>query len=221
MERRLAAPDTLDRVRKYRSAPGLKIMQRKLLGALFAIFGLMLWAGAAAITPAGTVIGLSGSCTDRGHALHPGDTVHIGDTLEVPADGSLKVRMADGSMISVASGTSINLANYDSAGSGRGAKLLLTQGLVRVTSVTRPFEVSTAVGTAQAGSDSADWFVKAEAGSAQVGVLAGVVDLTNILTGVSVSIPVHWGTRLEAGRAPVPPRRWTQMEFNAVTRLTE
>jgi hypothetical protein len=129
--------------------------------------------------------------------------------------------MADGSMISVASGTSITVATYDSAGSVRAAQLLLTQGLVRVTSVTRPFEVSTAVGTASVGSDSADWFIKAEAGSAQVGVLAGMVDLTSSPTGTSVSIPAHWGTRLEAGRAPMPPRVWNQMEFNAVIRVTE
>jgi ferric-dicitrate binding protein FerR (iron transport regulator) len=196
-------------------------MQRKLLGALFAIFGSMLWADAAGATPVGTVVGLSGSSTHRGRALHPGDTVQIGDTLDVPAGGSLKVRMADGSMISLASGTSVTVANYDSGGSARAAKLLLTQGLVRVTSVTRPFAVSTAVGTASAGSDSADWFVKAEAGSAQVGVLAGVVDLTSSPTGTSVSIPARWGTRLEAGRAPMPPRVWYQMEFDAVRRVTE
>jgi len=196
-------------------------MQRKLLGVLFAIFGLILWADAAAATPAGTVVGLSGSCTDRGHVLNRSDTVQIGDTLDVPAGASLKLRMADGSMISAASGTSITLANYPSAGSGGAAKLLLTQGLVRVTSVTRPFEVSTAVGIAQVGSDSADWFIKAEAGSTQVGVLAGTVDLRSNQTGESVSIPAHWGTRLEAGRAPVPPRVWNQMEFNAVIRVTE
>jgi hypothetical protein len=221
MERRLAAIHALGRVRKRRSAPGLRVTQRKLLGALFSIFGLMLWAGAAAATPAGTVIRVSGSCTDRGRVLNRGDTVQIGDTLDVPAGGSLKVRMADGSMISVASGTRITVANYDNTGSGRAAKLWLTQGLLRVTSVTRPFGVSTAAGTASVGSDSADWFIKAEAGSAQVGVLAGIVDLTSTLTGVSVSIPGRWGTRLEAGRAPVPPRVWTQVEFNAVIRVTE
>jgi ferric-dicitrate binding protein FerR (iron transport regulator) len=97
---------------------------------------------------------------------------------------------------------------------------LLTQGLVRVVSVTRPFEVSTAVGTAQVGSDSADWFIKVDAASAQVGVLAGIVALSSP-TGTSVSIPAHWGTRLEAGRAPLPPRVWNQMEFNAVMRVTE
>jgi ferric-dicitrate binding protein FerR (iron transport regulator) len=192
------------------------MVKQKLVRALLTIFGLMLWAGAAAATPAGTVVGVSGSCTDLGRALSRGDLVQIGDTLDVPAGGNLKLRTTEGSVISIASGSRITVT-----GSGRAAKLLMTQGLLRVTSVARPFEVSTAVGTAAVASDSADWFVKAEAGSAQVGVLAGTVNLTSSPTGESVSIPAHWGTRLEAGRAPVPPRVWSPMEFNAVIRVTE
>ena len=45
------------------------------------IFGL-LWVGAAAATPAGTVVGVSGSCTDLGRPLSRGDMVQIGDTLD-------------------------------------------------------------------------------------------------------------------------------------------
>ena len=221
MERRLAAIDALGRVRKPRSAPRLSVIQRKLLGALFAIFGVMLWAGAAGATPAGTVVGLSGSSTDRGRALHPGDTVQIGDTLDVLAGGKLKLQMVDRSVIAAAPDNSMAVASYRIDGSGRNVRLALTQGVLHINSATRPFEVSTAVGIASAGSDSADWFVKAEAGSAQVAVLAGIVDLTVYPTGESVSIPARWGARLEAGRAPVPPRVWNQMEFNAFIRLTE
>jgi hypothetical protein len=194
--------------------------QRTFVGALLAVFGLMLWSGAAAATPAGTIIQVSGSSTDHGRVLNRGDMVQIGDTLDVPTGGSLKLQMADGSVISVASGSRVTVAEYKNAGFGRAAKLLLAQGLLRVTSVTHPLEVSTAVGTAVIASDPGQWFVKVEAGLAQVGVLTGTVDLTS-LTGVSVSIPAHWGTRLEAGRAPMPPRVWSQMEFNALIRLTQ
>jgi hypothetical protein len=197
------------------------MMQSKLVGALSAIFGLMLWAGTAAATPAGTVIRVTGSCTDQGRVLNRGDMVQIGDSLEVPAGGNLQLRMIDGAVISVAEGARMSVANYRDAGFGRGAKLVLAQGLLRVRSVVRPFEVSTAVGTATVGSDSADWFIKAEAGSAQVGVLAGAVDFTSNTTGESVTIPAHWGTHLEAGRAPMPPRVWSQMEFNAVIRVAQ
>jgi hypothetical protein len=207
------------------AAPGSRIMGRKLVGVLFAILGLMLWAGAAAATPAGTVVVVSGSCTDRGRVLKRGDAVQISDTVDVPAGGNLTLQMADGSVISVAPGSSMTVASYNIGSSGRHVKLSLTQGLLRVdvTSVTGPstFEVSTAVGTASVGSDSANWFIKAQAGLAQVGVLAGAVDLTSIVTGQSVSIPAHWGTSLEAGLDPVLPRVWAQREFSAVIRLTE
>ena len=203
------------------------IMQGKLVGALFAILGLMLWADAApAAMPAGTVVAVSGSCTARGHALKPGDAVQVSDTINVPAGGKLKLRMADGSVISVAPGSSMTVESYTfGGGAGRDVKLSLTQGLLRavVAPVGGPstFEVSTAVGAASVRSASVEWFFKAEPGSAQVGVLDGHVDLTSAATGHSVSIPGHWGTRLETGRDPVPPRNWTEAEFEAVTDSTQ
>jgi hypothetical protein len=195
-----------------------------LVGVLFAIFGVMLFAGAAAATPAGTVVAVSGSCTDRGRVLKLGDTVQISDTVDVPEDGNLKLQMADGSVISVAPGSSMTVASYNIDGSGRDVKLSLTLGVLRaqVTSVGGPskFEVSIPVGTASVASESADLFTEALPDSAQVGVLLGTVDLTSTATGQSVSIPAHWGTRLEIGLDPVLPRVWAQREFNAVTRLT-
>ena len=129
--------------------------------------------------------------------------------------------MADGSAISVAPDSNITVASYNINGSSPSVKLSLAQGVLRITSATRPFEVSSAVGTAAASSASADWFVESKAGSARVAVLAGIVDLTSNLIGQSVSIPAHWGARLEAGRVPVPPRVWNQMEFNAFIRITQ
>ena len=64
------------------------MMERKLVGLVLAIFGLMLWAGPAAATPAGTVVEVSGSATDHGRVLNRGETVQIGDTLDVPAGGN-------------------------------------------------------------------------------------------------------------------------------------
>ena len=202
-------------------------MQGKFLGTLFAILGLMLWADAApAVTPAGTAVAVSGSCTARGRALKPGDAVQAGDTVDVPAGGKLKLRMADGSVISVAPGSSMTVESYNfGGGAGRDVKLWLTQGLLRavVAPVGSPstFEVSTAVGAAAVRSGSADWFINSQPGSAQVGVLDGDVDLTSAATGRLVLIVSHWGTRLEAGRDPVPPRNWTEAEFDAVTDSTK
>ena len=122
-------------------------------------------------------------------------------------------------------GSSITVERYNIVSSGRDVKLSLTQGLLRaqVSSVTGPstFDVSTAAGTASVGSASADWFIRTQTGLAQAGVLAGKIDLTSTATGESVSIPARWGTRLEAGRNPVPPRNWTQAEFEEVTHSTQ
>ena len=201
-------------------------MQRKFVGALFAILGPMLWADRApAAMPAGAVLAVSGSCTARGRALKPGDAVQVSDSINVPAGGKLKLRMADGSVISVAPGSSMTVASYNFGGAGRDVKLSLTQGLLRAvvapTGGPSTFEVSTPVGAASVRSGSADWFVNAQPGWAQVGVLDGDVDLTSATTGRSVSIPGRWGTRLEVGRDPVPPRNWTQAEFDAVTDNTQ
>jgi hypothetical protein len=200
-------------------------MRHKLIGTLFAILSLTLWAVAApAATLAGTVVAVSGSCTDHGRVLKSGDAVQVSDTVNVPAGGHLQLRMADESVISIAPGSSMTVASYNVDAAGRHVRLSLTQGLLRalVTPVGGPssFDVSTAVGTASVRSGSADWFVMAQADSAQVGVLAGTVDLRSAVTRQSVSIPSHWGTRSEAGLDPVLPRRWAQREFNAVIRLT-
>ena len=200
------------------------MMERKLVGLVLAIFGLMLWAGPAAATPAGTVVEVSGSATDHGRVLNRGETVQIGDTLDVSPGGNLKLQMADGSVISLAPDSTMTVASYSIDSSGRDVRLSLTRGALRaqVTSGTGPstFEISTTGGTASVDSAPADWFIKAQPDSAQVGVLAGTIDLRSAVTGESVSIPAHWGTRLEKGLNPVLPRVWAQREFNAVIRLT-
>ena len=191
-----------------------------------ALLGLMLWMGAAsAATLTGTVVAVSGSCTAHGRALKTGDAVQVSEAVDVPAGSHLKLRMADGSVISVGPDSLMTVIGYNVGGAGRQANLSLAQGVLRavVAPVGGPstFEVSTAVGIASVRSGSADWFIVAHAGSAQVGVLAGTVDLTSAATSSSVAIPAHWGTRLEGGLAPTLPRVWAQMEFDAVIRLTE
>ena len=104
------------------------MMERNLVGVVIAIFGLILWAGAAAAAPAGTVIAVSGSCTGHSHVLNRGETVQIGDTLDVPAGGNLKLQMADGSVISVAPDSTMTVASYSIDGSGRDVRLSLTRG---------------------------------------------------------------------------------------------
>lgn len=177
---------------------------------------------------AGSVVAVVGEAVVDGQgrraALRLGDTVNVADTITVAANGKLKLRMADGSVISVAAGTQMAVASYqtDASGQRQDAKLVLAQGLLRavVAPVERPavFEVSTAVGTAAV--RGTDLFVEAQPGAAQVGVVTGTVALVSAATGRAVTIPARWGARLEAGRDPVPARVWAPAEFDAVIART-
>jgi hypothetical protein len=196
------------------------------IGAAAAL-GVLFAAGpAAAAARAGEVIALAGQCfVESGgqrRALKNGDAVEVGDTVDVPQGGKLKLRMEDGSVISAASGTRMTVAAYGNGAQGRDARLSLAAGLLRavVAAVTRPsrFEVETATGVAAV--RSTDWFVEARPGWTQVGVLDGTVVLTSRATRRSVTLPAHWGARVEAGRSPVPGRVWSQAEFDDVIART-
>lgn len=216
---------------------------------------LLLSAGLALAAPAGTVVGLLGQCfIESGgtrSALTLGQPVQVADTIDVPAGGKAKLRMGDGSVISLASGTRMTIAAYgvDAAGQREAAQLSLAQGLLRavVAPVGRPakFEVDTAVGAAAV--RSTDWFVEAFPDSMQVGVLTGSVNLKSRATGRSEVVPARWGARVEGPTAtpgspppigapptraiprfpparaldPVPPRVWSQAEFAAVIARTD
>ncbi|HJU18576.1 MAG TPA: FecR domain-containing protein [Stellaceae bacterium] len=152
-----------------------------------------------------------------------GAVVNVGDIVQVPAPARLKLRMNDGSIVSVASGSEMTIRDYavDASGQRRNALLSLGLGLLRAlvtTSSSAQFEVETAVGVAAV--RSTDWFISVVPGSEQVGVLRGAVTLTSRATGRSVTIPARWGGRLEAGRDPVPPRLWSPAEFDDVIART-
>ena len=190
---------------------------------------VMLFGGVALAAPAGTVVGIGGECfVESGGArtlLKLGQAIQVADTVDVPAGGKLKLRMSDGSVVSIASASRMTIGRYgvNEAGQRQDAHLALGQGLLRavVAPTERPasFEVETAVGTAAV--RSTDWFVEASGGGMQVGVLAGSVDMISAATRRGVTIPARWGGRLEAGRDPVPPRVWSQAEFDAVIARTD
>jgi hypothetical protein len=201
----------------------------RLVAAALVLLGLLGATSHALAAPAGTVVGLSGQCfVDSGGArtaLRLGQIVQVTDTVEVPDGGKLKLRMADGSVVSVAAGSRMTVSAFsvNAAGQRENAHLSLGQGLLRavVAPVERPasFEVETAVGTAAV--RSTDWFVEARGGGMQVGVLTGSVDMVSRATRRGVVIPARWGGRLEAGRDPVPPRVWSQAEFDAFIARTD
>jgi hypothetical protein len=199
----------------------------KVLLTLLIASGLLLGAAATSAAPAGAVIAAQGQCfsvsAGQEVPLRIGTAVGAGDTVQVPAGARLKLRMNDGSIISVASGSELAVRDYaaDASGQRLNALLSLRSGLLRVLVPNGPsgkFEIETPVGIAAV--RSTDWFVLADSGSAQVGVLSGTVTLTSRATDRSVAIPARWGGRLEAGRDPVPPRLWSREEFDDVIAQT-
>ena len=203
-------------------------MPRVPIRALPNLVVLLLWlfAGVAEAGPlAGSVVGIAGQISvDRSgqrYALRLSDPVYVDDTFQVPAGAKLKLRMNDGSVLSLGPGTSLRIDAYALDASGR--RLSVGQGLVRA--ATAPgggpanFEIDTAVGTS--GARSTDWFVEAAPGSEQVAVLSGSVSLTSRSTGRGVLIPPGFGSQVAAGRDPTPPRPVSQAEFGALIARTE
>jgi hypothetical protein len=185
--------------------------------------------GAASAGPqAGAVLALYGQSFGESDGerrpLNLGDPVYVAETLDVAAGAKLRLRMNDGSIISIASGTRMTITDYrvGIGGASREAILSLGEGLLRavVSALKGParFEVDTATGVAAV--RSTDWFVEAQPGSTQVGVLEGRVSLKSVATGHEIVIPGHWGARVEAGMDPVPARIWTGAEFEDFIRRT-
>jgi ferric-dicitrate binding protein FerR (iron transport regulator) len=190
---------------------------------------LALCAAATAANLAGSVVGLSGAVgLDRNgqrYTLRIGDPVYTDDTLQVASNAKLKLRLNDGSILSLAPGSTLRIDTFVADGGGRrqSAIVSLGQGLLR--SVTAPagqpaaFEVNTAVGIS--GVRSTDWFVEAGPGYQQVAVLSGSVSLTSRATGRGVVVPAGAGTRLEAGRDPAPPSPVSPGEFAVLIAQTD
>lgn len=208
-----------------------------------AVFLLCVCSGLAEAGPlAGSVVGLAGQVfVDRSgqrSGLRLGDQIFVDDTFTVPAGARLRLRMNDGSLLSLAENTTLRIDVYtlNSYGQRQSAAVSLGYGLIRA--LTAPggqpatFEVNTAVGTS--GARSTDWFSGvlsaspppgsrlsgAAPGTAFVVVLSGSVALTSRATGGTVLIPPGYGSRLDAGRNPYPPVLHTQAEFDRLIART-
>jgi hypothetical protein len=196
--------------------------------AVAAVLGYFSIRAVGAPQQAGTVLALTGQCfAEAGgqrRALRIGDPIYVGDIVDVPAGARLQLQMADGSVISLASGSRMTIDNFHigTGGQQRDAKLTLPVGLLRavVSPVGQPsiFEVDCSAGKAAV--RLTDWFMEVQPESVRVGVLEGSVILTSRATGQSVTIPARWGTRLETGLNPVLPRVWSATEFADVIART-
>lgn len=175
---------------------------------------LLLFSPARALAAqAGTVVGMFGPCfIESGGTRSPlslGQAVQVADTIDVTETGKLKLRMSDGSVVSIASGTRVTVAAYrvDEAGQRQEGQLSLASGLLRiVVAATRQpsrFEVETATGSAAV--RATDWFITVEPNATEVAVLEGSVVLTGSTSARAVTVTAGAGSHVDAGHEPLPP----------------
>lgn len=166
---------------------------------------------------AGEVLTFNGDCFvvagDQRTPLKMGDPIHVGDVIDVPDGAKLKLRMADGSVLALGSGTHVTIQSYTVSTNGqqRDARLSLDTGLMHavVSTMSQPsnFEVDTATGVAAA--RSTDWFVDDSPDRMAVGVLDGDVSFaardprTGAMVG-TVNIPPNSGSEIDTAQNPPP-----------------
>jgi hypothetical protein len=195
-------------------------MLKNLVSALAfaAVLALGFTGTARAADNAGEVLTFNGDCFvvagDQRTPLKMGDTIRVGDVIDVPEGAKLKLRMVDGSVLALASGTRMTIQSYTMSTNGqqRDARLGLDTGLLHavVSTMSQPsnFEVDTATGVAAA--RSTDWFVDDSPDRMAVGVLDGDVSFaardpkSGAITG-TVNIPPDSGSEIDTPEASPPP----------------
>jgi hypothetical protein len=180
---------------------------------------------------AGEVVSFNGECYvqsgDQRSPLKVGDTIHVGDVIEVPEAARLRLTMADGSVVSLASGSQLTVESYEVTPDGdrRAARLRLGNGLFRaVVSKPKqpaPFEVDTPTGLAAA--RNTDWFVEAAPDTTRVSVLDGTVALgkPGATLAAAVTIPPQSTSEATAKAPPSAPQHVGKAEFARLKARTQ
>jgi len=199
----------------------------RVVAVTFALLMLLLRQPAVAET-CGEVLALSGSALietngqQRQAAL--GDPVQVGDTINVSQDARLRLRMGDGSIVTLAPGTQMTVGKYDVDGGGirHDAELTMAAGLLHaVVSAgggVPNFEVKTATGVAAV--RGTDWYVDSQGNRTQVYVVTGEVSLTDPAGHGPVMIPPMSASAVGNGEQPAPIRAVTQLELQTLAART-
>jgi hypothetical protein len=189
---------------------------------------LFLWAGPSLAAASGEILALSGTATiengGRQRTVAIGDPVQSGDTINVPQDSKARLRMDDGSIITIAPGSKMTIDKYDVGGNGsrQTAELTMSAGLMRaVVSVgggTPNFEVKTATGVASV--RGTELYIDAQSDNTQVYVVTGSVALANAAGSNPVTIPQMSASSVEAHKDPSPIRPVTPLELQMLAQRT-
>jgi hypothetical protein len=195
-------------------------------GALVALGALWAWPCLAAAS--GEILALSGTATmesgGQQRAVAIGDPVQTGDTIDVPQDSKVRLRMDDGSIVTIAPGSKMTIDKYDVDGSGarQNAELTMSTGLLRaVVSVgggTPNFEVKTATGVASV--RGTELYIDAQGDKTQVYVVTGTVALAGSDGQNSVTIPQMSTSAVDGHSPPSQIRAVTPLELRQLEQRT-
>jgi hypothetical protein len=188
----------------------------------------MLCARTSVAAASGEILALSGAAsieTDgQQRPVAMGDPIQVGDIIDVPQDSKVRLRMNDGSIITLAPGTRMTIDKYDVDGSGvrQDVELTMSSGLLRTVvsagSGTPNFEVKTATGVAAV--RGTDWYIDAQGDATRVYVVAGIVSLSDPSGGSSVTISPMEASTVDAHKEPMKSRPVTQLELSALVKRT-
>ena len=156
------------------------------------------------------VAGVGGTVSLSGRALIVGDRLSQGAVVETGADGSVTIDLADGSTVTLQKSSVLKLdqmVRIDGVEAAHSTQLKLDAG--RVEAAVKPhrdvgrFEIITPVAvSAVRGTQFRDAYT-AEDTHAATETLEGAVSVG--AAAVAVPVPAGYGTRVEQGRAPLPP----------------
>lgn len=187
-----------------------------------------LWAPTAVAAACGQVLALSGAATLQTstgtRAIAVGDPVEPGDAIDAPAGAKVRLRMNDGTIVTIAPGTRVTIDKYDVAATGtrQDAELTMAKGLLHAVvaagAETPNFEIKTATGVAAV--RGTDWYVDLQGDATQIYVVTGNVSLADPTGQKPVLIPAMSTSSVEANKQPTEIRPVTPAELAPLAEAT-
>jgi hypothetical protein len=148
-----------------------------------------------------------------------------GDQVATGGQSRLRLRFADGSVLTLGERTELAIDRFQHAGPGLRDVLLsvptgIVRALVRAVMNRADFEIRTQ--TAVASVRGTDWILQADSNETSVVVLEGRVTVASVdrRLGPAVVLGQGEGTTVARGAPPTPPKRWGQARVDSVIAAT-
>ena len=156
---------------------------------------------------------VEGDVTSKGQALRPGAKLAPGDDFKTGKDGYVKIKLADGSVLDLKPGSDLSIEGVRKSplAPAADAQFLLKTGRVEASVAKRNpggarFEVRTPIAVAAVRGTRFRVTADGENKAALSEVVEGEVAINDTGNLGNVSVREGFGTRVNEGQAPLPPR---------------